>query len=247
MPLAKIAPDLFADLSPDARVQLGASAQTRHLTKGDHLFRCGQVAGHVFLLVSGAVRLYRETPEGKVAGLHIVMPGQLLGETELLEDSCHYSASAEIMEPARALMFPRAVFRLAMSAHPVLMLNLLQLSARQVQQMRRDREQLLTLKASQRLGCFLMHLCAERDYAPERFPLPYTKSVLASGLGMEPETFSRALGQLKDMGVHLKGREVEMSDMEAIETRICQACSLSDNCAVRQYLQEPDTAMRLVS
>src|SRR5690606_35222312 len=121
----------------------------------------------------------------------------LLGETELLEDSGQYTASAEIMEPARALMFPRAVFRLAMTAYPALMLNLLQLSAHQVQQMRRDRAQLLTLKASQRLGCFLMHLCAERDYAPDHFPLPYTKSVLASGLGMEPETFSRALGQLR--------------------------------------------------
>lgn len=247
MPLAKIAPDLFADLSVEARSQLAASAQTRHMTKGDHLFRCGQMAGHVFLLVSGAVRLYRETPEGKVAGLHIVMPGQLLGETELLENSSQYSASAEIMEPARALMFPRAVFRLAMSAYPALMLNLLQLSARQVQQMRRDREQLLTLKASQRLGCFLMHLCAERDYAPDHFPLPYTKSVLASGLGMEPETFSRALGQLKDMGVHLKGREVEISDREAIDACICQACSLSDSCAVRQYLHAPKMPVLRVS
>ncbi|MFT4091646.1 MAG: Crp/Fnr family transcriptional regulator, partial [Asticcacaulis sp.] len=239
MPLAKVAPDLFADLSPEARTQLTASAQMRHLAKGDHLFQCGQQAGHVFLIISGAVRLYRETPEGKVAGLHIAMPGQLLGDTELLENCGHYTASAEVMEPAKAYMFPRSVFRVAMSAHPVLMRNLLKLAASQVQQMRREREQLLTLKAPQRLGCFLMHLCAERDQSPEHFPMPFTKSVLASGLGMEPETFSRALGQLKAIGLTLKGHEVEISDMSAMESHICQACSLNDACAVRQQLCDP--------
>jgi len=228
---------LFSDLPPEAHQALRAVAQERMFTKSEHLFHRGEPVGHVFLIVSGAVRTYRETPEGKVAGLHMAMSGQMLADAEFLNSLEHYTASGQAMEPAHVLVFPRRDLRVVMAAHPVIMLSLLRLVTCQMQQMRRDKEQLLTLKAYQRLGCFLMHVCDAHEAEVGAFPLIYTKSTLASGLGMEPETFSRALGQLKGLGVSLRGREAGFADMTAMDAHICQACSLSDGCEVRQRLQ----------
>ena len=70
----------------------------------------------------------------------------------------------------------------------------------------------------QRLATFLLALATKTagDGASERVRLPLTKSVLASRIGIAPESLSRALNRLKAVGVETHGREVELTDLEAL-------------------------------
>ncbi len=46
--------------------------------------------------------------------------------------------------------------------------------------------------------------------------LPYEKALIASRLGMQPESFSRALKQLRPLGVEVRGDDVTISDIKAL-------------------------------
>jgi CRP-like cAMP-binding protein len=50
--------------------------------------------------------------------------------------------------------------------------------------------------------------------------LPLDKSLIAARLGMQPETFSRALAKLKTVGVHSAGHDVVIKDLDALRAMI---------------------------
>ena len=48
------------------------------------------------------------------------------------------------------------------------------------------------------------------------FMLPVEKSLVARRLGIQPETFSRALAKLRPLGVEVQGAVVSISDIDAL-------------------------------
>jgi len=46
--------------------------------------------------------------------------------------------------------------------------------------------------------------------------LPYEKALIASRLGMQPESFSRALKRLKPIGVEVRGDDVTITDIRSL-------------------------------
>ncbi|MBV8444030.1 MAG: helix-turn-helix domain-containing protein, partial [Hyphomicrobiales bacterium] len=48
---------------------------------------------------------------------------------------------------------------------------------------------------------------------PARIALPYEKALIANRLGMKPESFSRALGKLGEVGVVVERESVTISDV----------------------------------
>jgi hypothetical protein len=51
--------------------------------------------------------------------------------------------------------------------------------------------------------------------------LPVEKSLVARRLGIQPETFSRALAKLRPIGVEVQGAVVSVSDIDALR-EFCQ-------------------------
>ena len=61
--------------------------------------------------------------------------------------------------------------------------------------------------------------------------LPYDKTLIASRLGMKPETFSRALAKLKqETQIEIKGPMVTIKDMQRLISFTCNHCSSSFPC-----------------
>ena len=50
--------------------------------------------------------------------------------------------------------------------------------------------------------------------------LPYDKKLIASRLGMKPETFSRALAQLRNHGVTIKGGDARIADLAVLHRHV---------------------------
>ena len=93
-----------------------------------------------------------------------------------------------------------------------------------------EKEHFFTFSAPQRLSCFLIRLCTMQSLPSDRFTLPYSKSVIASTLGMEPESLSRAFTKLRKIGVSVNGDEVSIANKEALVDYVCAACSVSEDC-----------------
>jgi CRP-like cAMP-binding protein len=94
------------------------------------------------------------------------------------------------------------------------------------------------MSAAQLVACFMQRLCVLYDFNPESFDLPYSKTLIASRLGMELETFSRTLNKLKEHGISVNGNRVMITDLARISEYVCSFCSIADDCATHQAMEK---------
>jgi CRP-like cAMP-binding protein len=95
----------------------------------------------------------------------------------------------------------------------------------------REIEHLTIQNAPQRIGCFILRLCPKDQDKNIILQLPYDKLLLASRLGMKPETFSRALNKLRDeTGIRINGARIEIGNIKQLSHFSCSACSSSYPC-----------------
>lgn len=221
---------LFSDLTKSERDELVGASRIRSYKKGEHVFHHGDETRNFYIVSSGAVRVYRETPDGKEITLHIAIVGDTLGDHEMFENRPTYQASASAAEDSVVLEYPITWILQRIRDNSGLALNMLAAISKSSSRMAVDREHLVTLKTPQRIGCFLMRLCHLHGLNPSRFSLPYSKSTIASKLGMEPESFSRALAKLKEVGVTVSGNDVSIASTDALNDYVCNSCSVSEDC-----------------
>ncbi|WP_368413215.1 helix-turn-helix domain-containing protein, partial [Dongia sp.] len=69
---------------------------------------------------------------------------------------------------------------------------------------------------TQRLGAYLLTLSDGRTSGRAEIEMPMDRRTLASWLGMSAETLSRALAQLKPVGVRVSGRRAVIDDIARI-------------------------------
>lgn len=221
---------LFSELSQNERKELAVASRVRQLKKGERLFHHGDKCTSFFIVGEGAIKIHRETPEGKGITLHIAIVGDTLGDNEMFEHKSTYLASAEAVEDSVLLEYPIGWILQKIREHSGLALNMLAAVSKCSSRMTVDREHIVTLKTPQRVGCFLLRLCDLHQLNPSKFTLPYSKSTIASKLGMEPESFSRALAKLKEIGVTVSGSEISITDIIALDEYTCRSCSISEDC-----------------
>lgn len=200
--------------------------------KGKNLYVQGETAEAVYIVLSGWVKIFRETIDGKEAIIDVFSTDNLVGETSILNNFI-YTESAEVVETARLLTIPAVNFKnLLHSEHGVVM-ALLQSMTNARNQRERELEHRVLQNAPQRIGCFLLRLCPNQNAKkPVTLSLPFDKALIANRLGMQPETFSRALGKLRDdLGLVIKGSEIEIKNIEELSDYVCGMCSSTFPCA----------------
>ena len=214
--------EFFTILESDARVQTHE--------KGKILFLHEDPADHFFYVQKGWVKLFRETLDGTQSIVDILPEGQIFGETALFENNL-YPYSAEVVEPAEIINIPMSVLKNEIENNNKLALNMLSSMARYRRQQDREIEHRTIQNAPQRIGCFLLRLANQDEDGTVTIHLPYDKTLVASRLGMQPETFSRALSKLKDKtGIKISGATIEMDNLDQLVQYSCAACSSEFPC-----------------
>lgn len=225
----------FAALKTSVLSGIAEHAQVRTEKKGTLLFYPDAKNDKFYIVRSGWVKLFRETMGGDEAIIDILNAGHCFGEIGLSGvEPMPYGA--QVIEDACIISLPRFLLADEIMRNSVFGLAVLQSMTRQ--RMRRDLEieHRTVQTAPQRIGCFLLKFCAGRGEGEMTLHLPYEKAVIASRLGMTPETFSRALGQLKAaQGLTVRGGTVTIPSVRALADFSCIACSSSFPC------KEPET------
>ncbi len=220
----------FHELENAARVQ-------RH-EKGKLLVLHEDAAERFFIIQSGWVKLYRETLDGTQSIVDVLTAGHMFGETAIFENDL-YPYSAEAVEPCEIVSLPLSLLKSEIETNNVLALNMLGTMARYRRQQDREIEHRTIQNAPQRIGCFLLRLANQDEDGAVTIHLPYDKTLVASRLGMQPETFSRALVKLKEKtGIRVKGATIEMDSLEQLTSYSCAACSAEFPCKDLQTAAE---------
>jgi CRP/FNR family transcriptional regulator len=188
-----------------------AIAITKKYQKGEPIFSEGQKATGFFVNLSGQVKVYKLSADGREQILHIIGPGEAFAEAALFTGSA-YPAFAEALNDARVLYFPKETFVSLIRDNPQLSLNMIGgLSAF----LRRfvDLVEELSLKdVSARLSKYLLDVSVQRGRKQEEgtvFELEVSKTQLASRLGTISETLSRTFRKLQNRNVvRVEGKRI---------------------------------------
>ena len=103
----------------------------RHVEVGEHLFRAGETGGEMFVIRSGAVRVYIEAA-GKEKTLAILGPGEFVGEMSLLNGKPR-TANAEVCEAGELLVIKARVLEEMIVHNTEIALRLIKRLARRLE------------------------------------------------------------------------------------------------------------------
>lgn len=186
------------------------------------LFSQGDKADRFFVVLEGRVSLFALTETGDQSIIEVFDPICTFAEAAIFSLGI-FPLNCEVAAGSRLIHIPAALFLKRVADNPSLGLALLAGLARWQARLVHEISELKSKSPSQRLATFLLALATKTVNSgaveagnSERVRLPLTKSVLASRIGIAPESLSRALNRLKAVGVETHGREVEITDIEAL-------------------------------
>jgi CRP-like cAMP-binding protein len=211
---------LFQRLSDRALAMLVASSQVRAVPRGTTLFVQDEPADRFFTLLDGWVKLYRLTRDGTEAVVNVIAPGETFAEAAMFA-SGSFPVCAEAVSDCRVLSLTADGFARCLKEEDEIAFAMLGSLSLRLRDLVRQIEQLQVQPTHQRVGGFLLRFCPEGP-GPAVFALPFDKALVARRLGMQPETFSRALAKLRTVGVETQGGTISVADTDALR-RFCQA------------------------
>jgi CRP/FNR family transcriptional regulator len=184
--------------------------------RGQIIFSEGDDGNGFYVVVSGRVKIFKLSPEGKEQILHIFGPGDPFGEVAVFAGQ-HFPANAEAMESSRIFFFPRESFSDLIKDNPSLALNMLAILSKRLRRFANLIDDLSLKEVPGRLAAHLLYLSGQSE-SSEQLELNITKTQLASLLGTIPETLSRILGKMSKQGlIESDGRKIKILDHEALE------------------------------
>ena len=206
---------LFEHLSPNDLVRLAEAARRRHYAREAMIFLQGQRADGIYILLDGAVKLYRTSPDGRQQILHLVSPPNAFAEAAVFAGKV-FPAHAAAIKPCECLFLPREQLIEQMTRFPELSMRLLASMSLRLQHFARLIEDLSLREVSARLARYLLE--ESRRLGRPRFRLAMAKGDLSRQLGTTPETLSRTFAKFADQGLlETSGRTVQVLNAEALQ------------------------------
>jgi CRP/FNR family transcriptional regulator len=207
---------LFSGLNREQLAQFQGIALEKSFAKGEMVFSEGDEGSGFYVILTGSVKVFKLSPDGKEHILHIFTPGQTFGEVPVFAGE-HFPANVEALQEARALFFPRTGFLALLQKNPALSLKLLADLSIKLRQFAVQIENLSLKELPARLATYLLYLAEEQGRA-DQVTLKISKGQLASLLGTIPETLSRIFAKLSSQElIQVEGRKIALLDADGLK------------------------------
>jgi CRP-like cAMP-binding protein len=206
---------LFRPISPFELESLKKEVVKLELDKGLSLFQKGDMADGCFILVYGMIKLAVPASNGSDKIVELIRPGQCFGEAMLfLEEP--YPFYAEALEPSLLLRLPKnALFKLLEQSPAIARQMMTGLSYRLLGFIR-NVERHASHNAMQRVVDYLVQTAVAQE--SNDFRLELKKNVVASLLNLTPETFSRMLHHLSELGlITVSASRITISSLSSLK------------------------------
>lgn len=184
--------------------------------RGEDIFYEDDEATGFYVVVSGRVKIFKLSADGKEQILHIFGPGEPIGEVAVFAGK-RFPANAQAVEETRAFFFPRAQFVELIRKDPSLALNMLAVLSQRLRRFSVLIENLSLKEVPGRLAAHILYL-SEKEKGLTTLSLEISKNQLASLLGTIPETLSRILARMeKEKLIKSEGRRITLLNRQALE------------------------------
>jgi len=207
---------LFSELDNDEIEELNNIARIRNVNKKSVLFLEGDPATGFFLLLSGSVRIYKSSPEGKEYTLHLIRPGHVFAEAAIFKGK-GYPANCVALEDSVVAFFPKNEFIQLLKTSPQIALKIIGSLSAWLRDFTLMIEELSLKEVPARLASYL--LSEYEKSGNQGFDLTISKTQLATRIGTISETLSRTLRKFRDAKIIIvTGKKIEILNPISLES-----------------------------
>lgn len=192
----------LAALNDDDLVLLASQARREMVPAQTTLCRRGEASDTLIVVERGCILLYVDRPGDPAGIVRIVCPGETFGECSLLTRN-RSVVTAETFDPSTLILIPADPLRALVDQRFDAAVAVLGHVSVRLRRLLAQVSSLKTRTTAQRLAAHLASRTTATE-GPAEVPLRYGKGLLARELGMQPETFSRAMMKLQSFGVRYR-------------------------------------------
>lgn len=205
---------LFEPLSSAERERLADGCRMRTFARGTALFREGERADGMHVVLRGVVKVVRFAPDGRETVLHLVRKGNTIGEAAMFQRGT-FPASAVAVDDVETLYVSAEALFALVTENPELALRMLAALSLRLRMFAHKLAVQGQGGAAGRLTTYLLH--RRQIGGADVIRLGVSREVLANLLGLARETLSRQLSRFVEAGlVELKGKDIAIRDAAAL-------------------------------
>ena len=209
---------LFSELSEAQMDRVRRHSHLTMLKEGESLFFQGDKVTSFYLVLSGRIKLFRVSPEGKEKVVEISEAGSTFAEALMFLDHPHYPVNATALVKSSVIAINCIDFKSMLRDSIDSCFLLMGKMSFRLRDLIHEIDALSLDTGTVRTVAYLLHNTPDDS---DNFELKVAKSVIASRLSVKPETFSRILKNLHEQEiVSINGRKVAIHDREALRV-IC--------------------------
>lgn len=221
---------LFEGSSEELLCKFASAAKLQYYKKGTLIFDQAEAGKYFIYSLHGWVKLSRSAADGSEVILDVFNDSHYAGESFIFEPN-NEAYCVEAISDVELIVIPIDQLRLLTLENHALSLSLLKATLHKQNKLTMEVEHLSIKSATDRLGCFLLRLCTLKKPKDIVLKLPYDKTLLASRLGIRPETFSRALNKIcKEYDIVTDGDTLKIKSMQDLANYVCAHCSQTFPC-----------------
>jgi len=209
----------FQSLDSEPLQQVNGKFSASHFTAGQSIYFEGDKATMLRVVVYGAVKLIRNTEEGKEILVDMLKPGEYFGSLDAIGEDT-YSETAIAQSDACIISIGNREFRTVISSNPAVAVAILDITAEKLNTAREQIHHLTTLSVEKRIAHILLKLSDKFGEKRENdllLQLPLSRKDLADMAGTSTETASRIMSRFQQEGIIISGRQwVAVQDLDAL-------------------------------
>ncbi|MEW5770388.1 MAG: Crp/Fnr family transcriptional regulator [Pseudomonadota bacterium] len=208
---------LFSGLEDDLFREVASHASWIELAPGQILFNQGDPANAFFWVAEGVVRLYRASPQGDEKVIELIGAHRMFAEAVLFMGG-HYPVNAVAQVPTRLVAFDGRAFKDWLTKDAQRCFRLMAGMSSRLHKLVNEIDRLTLMKGSDRLLQYLLDHSDPDETGRQRVEWEAPKQVIASRIGVKPETLSRLLHKLSDQGcIEMDGTRLYIRDAERLQ------------------------------
>jgi CRP/FNR family cyclic AMP-dependent transcriptional regulator len=210
----------FSHLEDEALRSLAETAIPKSWSKGEIIFSEGTPCPGLFVVHSGAVKIFKTSVKGREQVLTIETAGRAVAELAVLDEG-PYPASAMAMEETTVLLILKQDFHNLCRRHPEIGFRIIKALAGRFRKLVGLVEALAFLEVGQRLAKFLFERASQhpkRGNEQVEFTLDQSHQELAAQIGTVRELVSRSFGRFQEQEIlSVKNRTITILNMDRLK------------------------------
>jgi len=181
--------------------------------RGEVILLEGEPAQALFFVASGAVKVFKTSPEGKEQILNIVRPGESFNDVPLFDDGPNL-VSAQAMVPVVLYGVKKVELKTVLERHPQVAQNIIRVLAQQVRRLVELVEDLSFRHVLSRVAKILLEHASDGTGLRPRL----TQQEMAAMAGTAREVVGRSLKALEEEGlIRLERHRIVITNRQALE------------------------------